>query len=145
MPWVEKNRKIHNRGGRGGGGGAIIRDSRVYEFPQQLPNELRLRILGDEERPGTAEKWTLKLSRIVLFRRKTKVCLTYPVYNCPWKQIPAANLTQFPSNLFFWQIFACEKALNFVLLDNYFTDPLTEVQIRYRNTCKFGPGRFLER
>ena len=30
MSWVEKNRKINNQGGRGGGGGwAIIWDSRV--------------------------------------------------------------------------------------------------------------------
>ena len=29
MPWVEKNRKVNNRGGvGGGGGGAIIRGSR---------------------------------------------------------------------------------------------------------------------
>ena len=35
--------------------------------------------------------------------------------------------------------------LNIVLLDNYFTDLFTEVQIRYRKTFKFGPGRLLER
>ena len=40
---------------------------------------------------------------------------------------------------------SCEKVLNFVLLDNYFTDLFTEVQIQYRKTFKFGPERFLER
>ena len=40
---------------------------------------------------------------------------------------------------------SCEKVLNFVLRDNYFTDPLTDVQIRYEKTFKFGPGRFSER
>ena len=38
-----------------------------------------------------------------------------------------------------------EKVLNFVLLDNYFTDLFTDVQIRYRKTFKFGPERFSER
>ena len=40
---------------------------------------------------------------------------------------------------------SCKKVLNFVLLDNYFTDLFTEVQIQYRKTFKFGPERFLER
>ena len=31
--------------------------------------------------------------------------------------------------------------LNFVLLDNSFSDLFTEVQIRYQKTFKFGPGR----
>ena len=38
---------------------------------------------------------------------------------------------------------SCEKVLNFVLLDNYFTDLFTEVQIRHRKFFKFGPGRFV--
>ena len=40
---------------------------------------------------------------------------------------------------------SCEIVRNFVLLDNYFTDLLTEVQIGHRKTSKFGPGRSLER
>ena len=35
--------------------------------------------------------------------------------------------------------------LNIVLLDNYFTDHFTEVQIWNWKTFKFGAGRFLER
>ena len=35
--------------------------------------------------------------------------------------------------------------LNFVLLDNSFSDIFAEVQIQFWNTFKFGPGRFLER
>ena len=38
-----------------------------------------------------------------------------------------------------------KKVLDFVLLDNYFTDLFAEVKTRYRKTFKFGPGRFLER
>ena len=38
-----------------------------------------------------------------------------------------------------------KKVLNFVLLDNYFTDFFTVVQIRYRKIFKFVPGRFLAR
>ena len=35
--------------------------------------------------------------------------------------------------------------LNFVLLDNCFTDLFTEFQIQYWKDFKFVPGRFLER
>ena len=38
-----------------------------------------------------------------------------------------------------------QKLLSFVLLDNYFTDPLIEVQIWYQKTFEFCPGHFLER
>ena len=37
MPWVEKNRKVNNRGGvGGGGGGAIIRGSRVRQYLEAI-------------------------------------------------------------------------------------------------------------
>ena len=35
--------------------------------------------------------------------------------------------------------------LNIALLDNYFTHPFTEIQIRYRKTFKLGPGHFLQK
>ena len=70
----------------------------------------------------------------------------------------ASNLPQSPSNLIFWTILVTmrfftqfqiriratrlRKSANFILLDSYFTDPFTEVQIRYRKTFKFGQERF---
>ena len=35
--------------------------------------------------------------------------------------------------------------INFVLLDNCFTNLFNEFQIRYRETFKFGTGHFLEK
>ena len=35
--------------------------------------------------------------------------------------------------------------LNFVLLDNYFSELLTEVQIWYRTALKLGPGRIFRK
>ena len=37
MSWVEKNRKINNRGWGEGGGGTIIRDSRVSVLYDKIP------------------------------------------------------------------------------------------------------------
>ena len=37
------------------------------------------------------------------------------------------------------------KVLNFVLLENPFSDLFTEVQIRYRKTFKFASGRFFHK
>ena len=87
---------------------------------------------------------------------KTRVCLIYLVHNCLWKQFFACNLPQSLSNFLdnfgnygaFHTVSlkleqqSYEKVLNFALLDNYFTDLFTEVQIRYRKTFKFGPGCF---
>ena len=92
---------------------------------------------------------------------KTRVCLKYFANDCLCKQYFAANLLQTPSNLmllinfftlrpltlFHAKIRATkfQKVLKFVLLDNYFPDLYTEVQISYWNLFKFGLGCFLER
>ena len=92
---------------------------------------------------------------------KTRLCPIYFVHDCLWKQFFASNLPQASSNLIFWTILVTmrlytqfqlkiratklQKVLDFVLLDNNFTNVITEVQILYRKTFKFGPGRFLER
>ena len=55
----------------------------------------------------------------------------------PWGPSHSLNLKLEP--------LSCGKPLNFALLDNYFTAPSIEVQIRHRKTLKLGPGRFLER
>ena len=70
----------------------------------------------------------------------------------------ASNLPQSPSNLILWTILVTmrfftqfqiriratrlRKSANSILLDNYFTDLFTEIQIRYRRTFKLGQGRF---
>ena len=95
------------------------------------------------------------------FHTKTRVCAPNPVHDCSWKQFPASNWPQPPSNLIIWTISVtmklftqlqfkiratnCEKVLNFVLLDNYFTDYFTGVQIRHRINFEFGPGRFFRK
>ena len=92
---------------------------------------------------------------------KTRVCPLYIFHDCLWKQVFASDSPQSPSNLIFLDNFgnyeafhsfnlkskqlSREKVLNFVLLDNYFTDLFTEVQLRHRKTFMFSPGRFLER
>ena len=92
---------------------------------------------------------------------KTSVSLIKFVHDCLWKQFLASNSLQSSSNLFFGQFWelqgflqsfnlkleqlSCGKVLNFVLLDSYSTDLFAEIQIPYRKTFKFGPGRFLER
>ena len=113
------------------------------------------------------KKYKLKFSRTGLFPMKTRVCLINFVHDCLWKQFFASYSPQPPLNLILWTILvtmrlftqfhfkiaklqkscnlSCKKVLNFVLLDNYFTDLFTEVQIQYRKTFKFGPERFLER
>ena len=40
---------------------------------------------------------------------------------------------------------SCEKMLTFDVLDNYFSDLFTEVQIRYQKTFKFNPRHLFER
>ena len=100
-------------------------------------------------------------SRIALFHMKTRVCLIYFVHNCLLKQFFASDSPQAPSNSIFWTTLVTlrfstqfqlkiratkfQKVLNFVLLDNYFTDLSTEVEIRYQKTFKFAPRSFLER
>ena len=70
----------------------------------------------------------------------------------------ASNLPQSPSDSILWTILVTmrlftqlqiriratrlRKSTNSILLDNYFTDPFTEIQIRYRRTFKLGQGRF---
>ena len=82
-------------------------------------------------------------------------------HDCLWKQLFGSNSSQSSSNLILWtnlvtmrfftqfqlklEQLSCKKVLNFILLDNYFADLFTEIQIRYPKTFKFGPGRFLER
>ena len=89
---------------------------------------------------------------------KTSVCLIYFVNDCLWKQFFTSNLPQYPSDLILWTILVTirlfaqfqiriratrlHKSANFILLDNYFTNLFTEVQIRYRKTFKFGQERF---
>ena len=46
---------------------------------QELPNELRLGILGNKEISGKSQ---LKFSRNVQFHMKTEICLKYFVNNC---------------------------------------------------------------
>ena len=77
-----------------------------------------------------------------------------------WKHILASESPQTPSNLICLTIFVilgpwhsfnlkleqliCKKALKFVLLDNYFPDLFTEVQIWYLKPFNFGLGRFFK-
>ena len=95
----------------------ITNEHGIYELPHELPNDLRLRILQNQERSGnflkliepepiaqssfqnkfllllgkTLEKQKLNFSRSVLFNMKTRVSLKYFVNN--------SNSIQTSSNL----------------------------------------------
>ena len=96
-----------------------------------------------------------------MFRMKTRVCLNYFVNECLCKQFFASNSSQTPSNLILLTIFVTlspltlfqpktratnlQKALKFVLLDKYFPDIFTEVQISFWKLFTFGLGSFFRK
>ena len=89
----------------------------------------------------------MNFSRSGQFHMKSRVCLKYFVNYCLWKQLFASKSSQIISKLTCLTIFVTlriftqfyskiratiyKKALKFVLLDNYFSDLFTEVQILY--------------
>ena len=91
---------------------------------------------------------------------ETRDCLLYVLNYCLRKQFFVSNSSESPPNLNVWIISltmrlstqfqfkiksnSVEKKATFVLLDNYFTDIFSEVQIRYRKSLKFRPEHFLE-
>ena len=91
---------------------------------------------------------------------KSTVYLIGFFHDCLWKQFFVFNIPQSPSNLNLWTIsltmrlfrqfqfkinaIKLQKELYFLLVDNYFTNLFSEVQIRYRKAFKFGPVQILE-
>ena len=96
----------------------------IYELPHELPNNLRLRKIGNIRKVSklhriiascpvslpktkillilTLEKQKLIFSRCTLFHLKTRVSLEYFVNHCLWKLFFYSNLSQNLSNLFFF-------------------------------------------
>ena len=77
----------------------------IYKLPNKLPNDLRLRILGNQEilsqyQQKSPEKWQLNFSCGALFHTKTRVSLRYFVTDCLQKPFFNSNSSQTPSNLF---------------------------------------------
>ena len=97
----------------------ICKKHGIYELSHELPNDFRLRILGNWKisiksqnftglqpstqpfmqnelsmLPKTTEKQTFNFSRSVLFYMKTRVCLKYFVHHCLWKQVIVSELSQ---------------------------------------------------
>ena len=86
------------------------------------------------------QKQKFNFSRSALFHMKTRVYLKYFVNDCLWKQFPAFNSAQTPSNLICLTIFETlkpwtrknvKKKLKFVLFNSYCPDLSTEEQIWY--------------
>ena len=89
----------------------------------------------------------IDFSHSALFRTKTRVCLKYFVHDCLWKQFLLQFLLFVLSNLIYLTILVtlrpltqfkqkleeliCKKVLKFVLLDIYFPNLFTELEIRY--------------
>ena len=110
----------------------VISNELVYtSLPHELPNDLTLRNLGNQEILGkcnnfiellpsaqsssrihfcqyqqkSAEKQKWNFFHSALFHIKTRVCLKYFVNNCLWKQFLASNSPQSSSNLICLTIF----------------------------------------
>ena len=64
------------------------------------------------------------------------------IHDCFWDIF--GNYETFTQFQFKIRALSCEKVVNLVLLDNCFNVIFTKVEIWYRRTFKFGPGRFLE-
>ena len=102
-----------------------------------------------------AWKTQIELCRRALFHMKTRVCLKYFGNHCLWKQFLDSNSPHTTSSLIRLTIFVklkpfnlkleqliCKKVPKFVLLDNYFPDLFTNLQIWYGKSFKFGLGSF---
>ena len=100
----------------------------IYKFPQELPNTLKLRILGNIKKtfkfhkmiaycPVFRPKWkfcyylqkTLEKQKLnffcsILFHMKTRISLRYFVNDCLWKHFLASNSPQTSSNLIYLSI-----------------------------------------
>ena len=95
--------------------------------------------------PKIHEKQKLNFSRCAIFHVKTKNSLRFFVDDCLWKHFLASNSPQITWNLIFLTIFVTrmyfaqfqlniidiklEKSARFVVLDNCFSDNLTEVKM----------------
>ena len=117
----------------------------IYELPHDLPNDFRLRILGNFEKSGKSsnsielqpsaqsssqneffvniskqllKKRKLRFSCSARFHIKTRVCLKLFVNGCLCKLFFASNLPQTPSNLIFFYNFCNSKAFGKVSTQN---------------------------
>ena len=106
-------------------------------------------------------KTEIELCNSALFNMKTRVCLKYFVNHCLWKQFIDSNSSFTTSSLIYLTIFVnlrprhsfilkleqliCKEVPKFVLLDNYFSDLFTNVQIWYWKPFKFGPRPFFRK
>ena len=112
----------------------------IYELPHELPNNLRLRKIGNIRKVSklhriialcpvslpktkillilTLEKQKLIFSRCTLFHLKTRVSLEYFVNHCLWKLFFYSNLSQNLSNLFFFYFFGNTKVFHAVVWAN---------------------------
>ena len=123
----------------------IISNQRgIYALPHGFPNDLSLRISGNQEKTAA------------LFQMKNRIFLKYFVRSCLWKQFFAFSSPQASSNVICLTILvtprsllqfqpkiqqSCQKVLKFVLHYNYFFDLFTAVQIWYSKASEFGLGR----
>ena len=111
----------------------------TYELPHKFPNDLRLRILGNQEvsrrsqrifiqlqpsaqsssqndnfvdtRRKSVQKLKLNFSRSELFHANTKVCLIYFGQDCLWKKCFVSNSSQSLSNLICFTILVTLRPL----------------------------------
>ena len=114
----------------------------IYELPHELPNDLRLRTLGNikkisklhriiawcpvllpklkfcQYQQKVLEKQKLNFSRRVLFHIKTTVCLKYLGQDCLRKQYFASNLPPDPFKFDLFNNFGNSKDFNTVLTEN---------------------------
>ena len=103
----------------------------INELPQELPNNLKRRILGNYtlhriaaqslvlplklKFVSNAKKFTgkqkLNFSRGALFQMKIRVCLKYFLKDCLWKQFLVSNLLYTPSKFTCMAIFVTLTSL----------------------------------
>ena len=78
----------------------------LYELPHELPNDLKLRILGNKEKKlaKNTEKEKMNPCHMALFHMKSTVCPKYPLNDCR-QYIPRVKCAR--ENNFLVIVFKC--------------------------------------